>query len=60
MIDNQIKVGQYFKSTQSKNHTYQVTQIDGDKITLKLRNSHLQHEVEIHVKDMNRCFTQNM
>jgi len=60
MIDNQVKIGQYFKSTQSKNHTYQVTRIEADKITLKLRNSHLQHEVEVHVKDMNRCFIQNM
>jgi hypothetical protein len=60
MINDQIKIGQYFKSTQSKNHTYQVTRIEGTKVTLKLQNSHLQHEVEIHIKDINSCFTQNV
>jgi len=52
-----VQLGQYFKSLQNKDYTYQVTRIEGDQITLKLRYQRINHEVEVHIKDMPKHFT---
>ena len=51
-----VQQGQYFKSLQNKDFTYQVTRVVGDQVTLKLRYQRISHEVEVHIKDLSKHF----